>query len=96
MRITGRSMEPELYAGDFVVVRKVPCGVSSRLRPGDLLVFYQPGYGLLVKRLESIQPTDRRLVVAGLHPDSADSRTFGPVDPERVIGRVLWRIHKPR
>ena len=66
------------------------------LRPGDAVVFQQPAYGLLIKRVEGISPDGSRLEVRGTHPDSVDSRRFGLIDKRSLAGVVLAHIKKPR
>ncbi len=91
-KIRGDSLSPEYSQGDFVLVSKIPLLISP-LAPGVVIAFHQPGYGLLIKRIESIM-NDGSLSVAGTHPDSLDSRTFGLVRPTDIIGRVIWHIRK--
>ncbi len=91
-KIRGDSLSPEYAQGDFVLVSKIPLLISPPA-PGMVIAFRQPGYGLLIKRIESIT-TDGCLSVTGTHPDSLDSRTFGPVRPKDIIGRVIWHIRK--
>ncbi len=91
-KVRGDSLAPEYSPGDFVLVSKIPFMVSPPA-PGMVVAFNQPGYGLLIKRIESIA-SDGKLNVAGTHPDSLDSNTFGLVRPTDIIGRVIWHIRK--
>ena len=91
-KVRGDSLAPEYSQGDFVLVSKIPFLVSPPA-PGVVIAFNQPGYGLLIKRIESITD-DGGLKVSGTHPDSIDSRTFGLVRPNDIIGRVIWHIRK--
>ncbi len=90
LRIRGDSLSPKLNDGDFVLSSKIPI-LLKRLQPGDLIVFNQPGYGVLIKQLESISQDGQSLEVRGLHPDSVDSRTFGGVKVHSLIGKVVLR-----
>ncbi|OGO31201.1 MAG: hypothetical protein A2136_09910 [Chloroflexi bacterium RBG_16_54_11] len=92
-KLTGESLTPEYRIGDFVMVSKIPFFFAPP-SPGDVIAFRQPGYGLLIKRIEQVDP-DGRLIVTGSHPESIDSRVFGPVTREDLIGKVIWHIHKP-
>ncbi len=87
LRIHGQSLEPEYRHGDFVLISGL-----GRLRRGDVIVFQQPGYGLLIKQLRTIQP-DGSLEVYGAGPRSVDSRVFGPVQKAAVLGKVILHIH---
>lgn len=86
MRVKGQSMVPRLMPGDFVVIAKwLP------IRKGSLIIFKKPGYGKMIKEVIS---KDVGYEVRGSHQNSVDSRTFGPVSKQEIIGRVLFSIGK--
>jgi nickel-type superoxide dismutase maturation protease len=91
-KIRGDSLTPEFSQGDFVLVSKIPFFFTAPT-PGEVIAFLQPGYGLLIKRIEGITP-EGELYVTGNHPDSIDSRVFGPVRRKDILGKVIWHIHK--
>ncbi len=93
LRIRGDSLSPKLMDGDFVLSSKIPI-LLKRLQTGDLVVFNQPGYGVLIKQLESISQDGQSLEVRGLHQDSVDSRTFGPVSRHSLLGKIVYSIHQ--
>ena len=93
LKVTGESLSPFFLEGDFVVVSKIPF-VLQRIQPGDTVVFRQPGYGTLIKQVEHISPDGEQLFVLGVHPDSTDSRQFGPLNRRQLIGKVIWHIRK--
>jgi signal peptidase I len=92
LKITGDSLTPEFQEGDFVLVSKIPFFFSSP-KTGDIIAFHQPGYGLLIKRIQSIE-RDGRIEVIGSHPESIDSRIFGPILKKEICGKVIWHIHR--
>ena len=92
LKIRGDSLTPEFQEGDFVLVSKVPFFFSP-VSPGDIIAFRQPGYGLLIKRVQSVD-RDGEIEVIGSHPDSIDSRVFGPIRDKDIIGKVIWHIRK--
>jgi signal peptidase I len=92
LKISGDSLTPEYQIGDFVMVSKIPF-LFVPPSPGDIIAFRQPGYGLLIKRIQQITP-DGALIVVGSHPDSVDSRVFGPIKKENILGKVFWHIQK--
>ncbi len=49
-RIQGQSMQPALYAGDFVIV------LTLWIRPqrGQLVLVKHPEYGIIVKRVHTV------------------------------------------
>ena len=91
--VRGESMRPGLEPGDRLVVVGLLRG-----RPGDVVAVVDPrtdrrtGGRVLVKRVAAVDPGDGRVTVLGDNPGaSTDSRTFGPVRPERVLGRAVYR-----
>ena len=87
--VHGDSMRPALEPGDRLVVVGF-----LRPRPGDVAAVVDPrdGERVMVKRVAAVDPVDRRVTVVGDNPAaSTDSRTFGPVDPARVVGRAVYR-----
>lgn len=89
----GDSLAPEFQQGDFVLVSKIPF-LFVPPSPQDVIAFHQPGYGLLIKRIQDINP-DGGIQVIGDHPESVDSRVFGAIRREDLIGKVIWHIRKP-
>jgi nickel-type superoxide dismutase maturation protease len=91
--VSGASMQPHLYAGDCVLVRR-----GQRARIGDVVLVRRPDRKdlVVVKRVRSVL-SDGRLWLGGDNPASSDdSREFGAVDPRAVLGRVLWRYRPLR
>lgn len=89
MVVTGHSMRPTLEPGDRVLVVGF-----CHLRPGRLVVLHDPRQPqrLMIKRISKL--TDSQVTVLGDNPPaSTDSRTFGPVAPNSILGRVIYRYH---
>jgi nickel-type superoxide dismutase maturation protease len=85
--VHGDSMRPALEPGDRLVVVGF-----LRPRPGDVAAVVDPrdGERVMVKRVAAVDRTG--VTVLGDNPAaSTDSRTFGPVDPARVVGRAVYR-----
>lgn len=89
-KIRGNSLSPVYRDGDFVL-----CARLHHPAIGQVIVFDLPGFGRLIKRIERIEADDT-LTVRGDDIDSVDSRTFGPIDPATVCGRVVWHIARNR
>lgn len=92
LKVRGDSLAPEYSHGDFVLVSKIPFWLAPPI-PGDVIAFRQPGYGLFIKRIQNLSP-DGGVNVIGDHPESVDSRVFGPVRREDILGKVVWHIRK--
>ncbi len=86
--VSGHSMEPALREGDWVFVlppRRLP-------RPGEVVLVRDPRERsrLLLKRVAQIAPGG--CLVIGDRPDhSTDSRVFGAIPFDDVIGRAAFR-----
>jgi signal peptidase I len=93
-KIAGKSLEPRLYDGDFVLVAKVPFWLRPP-RSGDVVVFRHPRFGVLIKRVQRISPHGE-LYVTGERPSSNDSDAFGVVETRDLIGKVVFAIKKKR
>ena len=90
--MSGDSMQPSLAPGDRLVV--VPL---ARLRPGQVVAVADPrGSGrLLVKRVGAV--VNGAVEVVGDNPAaSTDSRHFGPVARDQVVGTALYRYYPPK
>ena len=94
LKVTGESLSPFFLQGDYVLVVKLPF-ILHRLKPGDVVVFRHPAYGIMIKRLERFGEDGQELYVVGSHPESTDSRSFGAIPRRWVVGKVLWRIIRP-
>jgi signal peptidase I len=93
LKVMGDSLTPEFHQGDFVLVSKIPF-LFVPPSTGDVIAFHQPGYGLLIKRIQNLN-LDGGVNVIGNHPESIDSRVFGSVRREDIIGKVIWHIRRP-
>ena len=91
LKIRGHSLHPDIREGDYVLAAGFPFP-SGKIRVGDVIVFRQPGYGMLIKRVGKLLEVGRAFEVHGTQVESTDSRNFGPVPQERVIGKVIWHI----
>ncbi|MBN2147003.1 MAG: hypothetical protein JW726_06425 [Anaerolineales bacterium] len=95
LRITGQSLTPEYQEGDFVMISKIPFFFIPP-RKGDTIAFRHPAYGLMIKRINEVEPASGNLFVLGTHPSSVDSREFGAISSGSVLGRVIWHVRRPR
>ena len=94
--VQGESMEPLLWPGDCIVVdrkayeRRLP----SR---GDIVLAHDPREPSreLVKRVDHVDLHGSAWLLGDNAPQSTDSRTFGAVRGDEIIGRVRWRYWPP-
>ncbi|MGW6460231.1 nickel-type superoxide dismutase maturation protease [Streptomyces sp. NPDC055078] len=89
--VTGPSMYPTLRAGDRLLVH-----YGATVRPGDIAVLRHPLQQdlLIVKRL--VERRETGWWVLGENPGAeGDSRLFGTVPAELLLGRVRGR-YRPR
>jgi nickel-type superoxide dismutase maturation protease len=90
--VIGESMEPTLQDRDRVIVdvwtynRRPP-------RPGEIVLLSPPGRDgvLLVKRVIRVLENGELWVEGDRRAASSDSREWGSVARERVVGRVVCR-----
>ena len=92
--VAERSMEPSLWPGDWLLVRRsVRPGRPPRIRPRQLVIARHPGRPglLLVKRAARPETDGWWLESDNPGAGAVDSRSFGPVPAELIEGRVLLR-----
>ncbi|GAA2131785.1 hypothetical protein GCM10009760_05920 [Kitasatospora kazusensis] len=89
--VAGPSMVPTLYEGDLVLVR-----YGGRITPGAVVLFRHPLRQdlLVVKRAVGRRPRGWWMLSDNQFVDS-DSREYGAVPDDLVLGRVLLRL-RPR
>ena len=97
----GNSMEPAIKNGDVLVVSRLRYGIKfprtqkyllrwDKPRAGEVVVFYTPEGELAVKRCVSAEGT--KFSAEGDNSlSSYDSRAYGQVSAEKIIGKVLGR-----
>ena len=99
MVVDGHSMDPVIKPGTMVIVCRIFYGaklpgigdyfIQWRVpREGEIVVFYTPLGEIAVKRLgEALE--DGFMAYGDNNTESYDSRDYGPVPYENIIGRVL-------
>ena len=87
-KVRDASMEPALREGDYLVVSRW----YGRLKVGDMVVLRHPRKDILmVKRVSAIGSNSIH-VIGDNREESEDSRAFGNVKRESIIGRVILRV----
>jgi nickel-type superoxide dismutase maturation protease len=87
-RVKDRSMEPALHQNDFLIVN---CWFR-RLKVNEIVVLRHPSTTIkIVKRVSAL--SDNLVFVSGDNKEeSEDSRSFGGVDKQRIVGKVLLSV----
>lgn len=87
--VRGPSMLPALAPGEWLLVRR-----GVRPRPGAVVVVRRPER-LVVKRV--VRRDEQGWWVEGDNASASDdSRVFGPVPEQDVVGEVRWRYYPLR
>jgi nickel-type superoxide dismutase maturation protease len=94
VKISNNSLLPEYQEGDYVLIVKIPLFLES-VRRGDVVVFRHPLYGMMIKKVSRVAEDGKEIYVVGTHENSVDSRQFGAVRNDALIGKVIWHIARP-
>jgi len=83
-------MEPKLVPGHLLLATRL----FRHVHPGQVIVLKHDGKEK-VKRVERID-NDKFFVIGDNLPASTDSRHFGWITKDQIIGRVFWPLHLPK
>ncbi len=89
VKIRGASMRPTLSPGDYLILTKARSW-SQSLRSGFVVVVDHPKFGVIVKRVKSINGDSLQLEGDG--PESTDTAAMGDVPLALVKGRARFAI----
>lgn len=92
VQVTGESMLPTLALGDIVLV-DTRAYITSSPTVGDIVLAHHPFQRNLsiIKRIAEITPEGRIVLHSDNPKVGTDSRSFGSLSPQRIIGRVTCR-----
>ena len=96
----GHSMEPAIKSGEVLVVSRLRYGLRfpwqqnyslrwARPKIGEVVVFYTPSGELAVKRCIDLNERLEFIAEGDNSALSYDSRAYGPVPVDNIIGKVL-------
>ena len=96
----GSSMNPAIQPGTVLVISRLRYGFrlpgsrSYLVRwampaPGELVVFYTPEGAVAVKRCAGVVEGEKFIALGDNGAQSFDSRSYGPVPVDSIIGKVL-------
>ncbi|HSW96280.1 MAG TPA: nickel-type superoxide dismutase maturation protease [Candidatus Saccharimonadales bacterium] len=84
--VSGNSMLPKYKSGDTVVVQRI----LFRLKKNNVVILTHPQTGrLLLKRIKDIKQK-KYFVIGDNEKESTDSHSFGWVNGQNIIGKVLF------
>ena len=96
----GQSMEPAIKSGAVLVVSRLTYGLRlpwkqkyaliwAAPKDGEVVVFYTPSGELAVKRCVKMNGKDEFYAEGDNGALSYDSRSYGPIPVNNIIGKVL-------
>ncbi|MDR1363140.1 MAG: signal peptidase I [Spirochaetaceae bacterium] len=96
----GESMDPAIKNGNILIVNRLAYGLRPPLfnnylcrwsfpDEGNVIVFYTPAGVLAVKRCAKVLNDGRFIVLGDNSLESYDSRSYGPVPFDNILGRVI-------
>ncbi len=90
--VEGASMEPDVLPGERVLVNRAAYWFAKP-RPGDRVVVRDPRQPdrLLLKRIDRPADSGGWIVLGDNREASTDSREFGSVSRELIVGKVWSR-----
>lgn len=92
-RVTEKSMQPTLQPGEEVLVdpRAYRDGGPA---VGDLVVAFHPLRQdfKLIKRVRGVEGNGRVFLQGDNASASTDSRQFGPIEPDQIVGKVTSKF----
>jgi len=87
LQVVGTSMIPTLQPGQFLI----SWNWFINLKVGDLVVINQ-NKRLMVKRITKIK-VDQFFVIGDNLPQSTDSRQFGWISKDKIVGKVIFQYN---
>ncbi|MDR2444555.1 MAG: signal peptidase I [Spirochaetaceae bacterium] len=96
----GESMSPAISSGRVLIINRLAYGFRPPLQKtylcrwaqpdeGNIVVFYTPSGDLAVKRCASVLSGGRFMALGDNSLESYDSRAYGPVPLDNILGKVV-------
>ncbi len=94
-KIADKSMEPNFKQGDYVLVNKLSY-IFKNPSKGDVVIVKHPHEKgrFLIKRVLLVTDSDEYYVIGDNKDYSQDSRHFGSVKKDMIIGNILVHFKK--
>lgn len=93
-------MNPSIKSGNVLIINRLAYGFRPPLQKtylcrwalpdkGNVIVFYTPAGDLAVKRCSEVLSDGRFIALGDNSLESYDSRSYGPVPVDNILGRVI-------
>jgi signal peptidase I len=89
-KIFGHSMEPQIKTGETVLTSNIPYWFKSP-KINDIVAFKDNAGRVLIKRISKVQ-SGKYFVEGDNKKDSLDSRKFGYIFKNQIIGEVIYKL----
>jgi len=89
-KILGHSMEPLLKNGDVILISGL-LYLFKNPKINDIVAFKEKNGEVLIKRIKEVK--NGKLFVSGDNKnDSLDSKDFGYISKEFIIGKLIYKL----
>jgi len=88
-KITGHSMEPNLFNNQTVLTSSIPF-IFSKPKSGDVVVF-KVDDRIYVKRVKEIK-NQKFFLIGDNNRDSLDSKKIGWISKQQILGKVVYKF----
>jgi nickel-type superoxide dismutase maturation protease len=89
-KIIGHSMLPKIKDGQLVLVSEIPYWFKKP-QVNDIVAFKENHGQVLIKRISEIR-NGKYFVKGDNRGDSLDSRSFGVISRDKIIGKVKLKL----
>ncbi|MEK7451052.1 MAG: nickel-type superoxide dismutase maturation protease [Patescibacteria group bacterium] len=86
IKVLGHSMEPTLKQNQIVMVSSIPY-FFKKPKVGDIVVLKRQKY--IIKRIAAIKK-EQIFVIGDNKKESRDSRHFGWIEKDNILGKVIY------
>ena len=90
-KVKDKSMQPNFKEGDFIIVNRLAY-IFKKPSIGDVVVVNRSNK-IILKRITSVS-NEKYFVVGDNKIASKDSRSFGTIDKDSIIGKVMFHIKR--
>lgn len=91
-KVTGDSMRPHFYAGDYIVTFRRR---HDRFKIGQVVVVDHPSLGPIVKRIVALDHNGQALLAGDNSMQSTSTEAMGRIPMTQIKGRVITHIRRP-